>query len=318
MTSAFKRAWLAIAMVTLIGATSAQAATEPPPSDPALEQKVDANEKVSNEPAEIATGHVDMGPKLIDGAMQAAVRDDSVSPPVWRTLDSAVLRVNDKAITELPEDPRYEFLGIPAGTKVHVVPQTQNQDVIWLGWNTQDPAIVDMIDRGVTMTYRGHTGPGEVHLFVESGTFDAPPTQLWSSTGKPGQDFWVNTNTHTHANWVFTEPGVHLVDFTIKTTTRDGKEVRADGTLRFAVGDAANADEARTATSEASSAPAEESSAAPAESSAAPSEAAAPEEKSSSSALPIVLAAGGSLLVLGALAAFFTMRTRKLKAQVNE
>ena len=62
--------------------------------------------------------------------------------PVWRSLDEVIYRGSDKAILEVPNDPRYSFVGAPAGSKVYVIPQTETKGVIWPGWNTQDPQLV--------------------------------------------------------------------------------------------------------------------------------------------------------------------------------
>ncbi|MFM9755279.1 choice-of-anchor M domain-containing protein, partial [Streptomyces turgidiscabies] len=84
--------------------------------------------------------HVDLGPKVVGGAWKLRIRDDSTSPPVWRALDDVVLTVPDAARLTAPSGPEYPFLSGSAGRQVYVVPQTQNPNVIWLGWNTQDPA----------------------------------------------------------------------------------------------------------------------------------------------------------------------------------
>jgi hypothetical protein len=44
--------------------------------------------------------------------------------------------VLDQAQLSVPDDPAYAFVGADPGTTVGVVPQTQNPEVVWLGWNT--------------------------------------------------------------------------------------------------------------------------------------------------------------------------------------
>ncbi len=317
----------ALAALALMTVTTSHAATEPPPSDPALEQRVDAGEQSGTGQVELATGHVDMGPKLVGEDVTAQIRDDTATPPVWRQLSDVALRVSDKAKLDIPNEERYAFLGSARGKPAYVVPQTQNPDVIWVGWNTQDPAIVKLLDRGVTMTFKSHDGPGDFHLFVESGAFDVPPEQLWNGQGEAGQKFWVDLNTHTHANWVFTEPGVHLVSFTISAKTKDGAEVSADGTLRFAVGSEVSladtlAKPAATQSPSPQSATPEQSSndasaAAPSDSTAsdsAASESAAP----SSLASPILIGVIAAIAAIGALAALFALRAKRLRAQARQ
>ena len=122
------------------------------------------------------------------------------------------------------------------GTEVYVVPQTQQQDVVWIGWNTQDPGVLQAISRGVTMTLRGVQGPGQLTVYLQSGSLGAPEV-LWSSAQAEAQPLWVETNTHTHANWVFGRPGRYLVAVDVSADLTDGSTVTGSAVLRFAVGD---------------------------------------------------------------------------------
>jgi surface-anchored protein len=85
---------------------------------------------------------------------------------------------------------------------------------------------------------------------LQAGNFGAADV-LWNSTKVERQDIWVDTNTHTHANWVFTAPGIHLVQVEAHAKLVDGKEARHTATLRFAVGDATDTKAALAAASRA-------------------------------------------------------------------
>lgn len=205
--------------------------------DPALRQSIDANEEVAplGTEAVLDAGHVDMGPFVVDGEFDLLARDDSDHPPVWRHLDDLVYELGPSAQQDVPaDDPAYEFIGAEPGKPVYVVPQTQLPDVPWLGWNTQAPSIVDQVARGVNFEFVGHQGPGRFSLFLQAGGF-AEPDVIWNDAEETPQRMFVELNTHTHANWVFTEPGVHLVGVRITAQTLDGEELEAFRTLRFAV-----------------------------------------------------------------------------------
>ncbi|MFI2276294.1 MULTISPECIES: choice-of-anchor M domain-containing protein [Catenuloplanes] len=217
------------------------------PSPDGLSQSLAPDQGQAAGPAVLETGHVDVGPRFRDGAFRVQIHDDEATPPVWRSPDEAVIRVRDTAAQEIPDDPAYAFLGAPAGTSVHVLPQTQREDVVWLGWNTQDPGLLERAGRGVTMNLRGVQGPGKLTVFLQSGTLGAPQV-LWNSDDAYPQALWVDRNTHTHANWVFGAPGVYLVALDVTAELADGGTATASTTLRFAVGDAASPDEARAAT----------------------------------------------------------------------
>ena len=314
-------ALLVSAFLVIVGAPSSFADPSP---DPDLAQSVAAHEEWSNEAGEISVGHVDLGPRLIDGQWRAGLRHDAETGAVWRDPNQTVLRVNDAAIMTAPDSADYPFLADVAGKPVYVVPQTQNPGVVWLGWNTQDPAVTATIDRGLTMRVGPVSGPGRAWLFLQSGTF-GKPLLLADSGAVPG-DVWIDSGTHVHANWAFSAPGTYTATVTFLGTTTAGEAVSASTTLRFAVGDAASASEALAmaapAAADAASAGASASSsgAAPAASGAAPASSSSSASGAASGGLPdwaflaIIAVAAASLLVIGALVVARSRRSRAEQA----
>lgn len=313
-------ALLVSAFLVIVGAPSSFADPSP---DPDLAQSVAAHEEWSNEAGEISVGHVDLGPRLIDGQWRAGLRHDAETGAVWRDPNQTVLRVNDAAIMTAPDSADYPFLADVAGKPVYVVPQTQNPGVVWLGWNTQDPAVTATIDRGLTMRVGPVSGPGRAWLFLQSGTF-GKPLLLADSGAAPG-DVWIDSGTHVHANWAFSAPGTYTATVTFLGTTTAGEAVSASTTLRFAVGDAASASEALAmaapAAADAASAGASASSpgAAPAASGAAPASSSSASGAASGGLpdwafLAIIAVAAVSLLVIGALVVARSRRSRAEQA----
>ena len=303
-------------LLVIVGAPSSFADPSP---DPDLAQSVAAHEAWSSEASEISVGHVDLGPRLIDGQWRAGLRHDAEGGAVWRDPNQTVLRVSDAAIMTAPDSADYPFLADVAGKPVHVIPQTQNPGVVWLGWNTQDPAVTATIDRGLTMRVGPVSGPGRAWLFLQSGTF-GKPLLLADSGAAPG-DVWIDSGTHVHANWAFSAPGVYTATVTFSGTTTSGEAVSATTTLRFAVGDSASASEAlaKAAPAEAPSASASQGAApgAPAPQ-ASGNEAASPD--ASQGGLPdwaflvIVAVALLSVLVIGVLVVARARRSRAEQA----
>ena len=262
---------LGVAHAETTPATTESASAQPSDSnlsrgDRALTQTLSAEQPVASGRTEISAGHVDMGPRFNNGKFELMLHDDHGESPVWRSLDEVIYRGSDKAILEVPNDPRYSFVGAPAGSKVYVIPQTETKGVIWPGWNTQDPQLVSKLNRGVNLTLEQVSGPGTFSLYLENGNFSAPQV-LWSSTKNEPQKLWVEKNTHTHANWVFTAPGEYLLKVTASAELSDGSTVSDTRYLKFAVGDSANADalyameaQARGSASSGSSAPSDASS----------------------------------------------------------
>lgn len=237
---------LGVAHAETTPATSESASAQPGDSnlsrgERALTQTLSAEQPVASGRTEISAGHVDMGPRFNNGTFELMLHDDHGETPVWRSLDEVIYRGSDKAILEVPNDPRYSFVGAPAGSKVYVIPQTETKGVIWPGWNTQDPQLVSKLNRGVNLTLEQVSGPGTFSLYLENGNFSAPQV-LWSSTKSEPQKLWVEKNTHTHANWVFTAPGEYLLKVTASAELSDGSTVSDTRYLKFAVGDSASAD----------------------------------------------------------------------------
>ena len=308
-------ALLVSALLVIVGAPSALA----DPTDPDLAQSVAAHETWSSEASEISVGHVDLGPRLIDGQWRAGLRHDAEGGAVWRDPNQTVLRVSDAAIMTAPNSADYPFLSDVADKPVHVIPQTQKPNVVWLGWNTQDPAVTATIDRGLTMRVGPVSGPGRAWLFLQSGTF-GKPLLLADSGAAPG-DVWIDSGTHVHANWAFSAPGAYTATVTFSGTTTAGEAVSATTTLRFAVGDSASASEAlaKAAPAEAPSASASQGSA-----SGAPNAQRSSDQGATSGAsegglpdwafLVIVAVALLSVLVIGALVVARARRSRAEQA----
>ncbi|MCA0252427.1 MAG: choice-of-anchor M domain-containing protein [Actinobacteria bacterium] len=243
--------WIAVAALGLsLLSVPAHAETEPP-EDPNLQQSVSAGQEIVTGAKVLDAGHVDMGPKFDDGRWTLLVHDDAAkasadATSVWRYPDQTVMHVRDQSKLVIPDDPAYEFLGAAPGSEVWVVPQTQNPEVVWLGWNTQDPDVMVAIDRGVTLSLSGVQGPGEVTVYLQSGSFGEPQL-LWDSRVEGSQPIWVDVNTHTHANWVFTAPGVYLMRLTAEADLVAGGTAGDTQLLRFAVGTATSTEEALAA-----------------------------------------------------------------------
>ena len=230
------RALLALTLVSLGLAPPVLA--QQPDEDPALVQRIDPHQPVRDGRAVLTEGHIDVGPLFVHGKWTLMIHDDTRKAEgvesVWRHTDQTVLQVSDAGRLKAPEDRGYAFLHAQPGAPVYVVPQTQAQRVVWVGWNTQDPTVMQKIDRGATMTLSSVQGPGSLVVYLQSGSFSKPKV-LWDSTAKPNP-VWLDVNTHTHANWVFTKPGVYLVQIKINADLLDGRKVSDTRELRFAVG----------------------------------------------------------------------------------
>lgn len=228
----WSRTWMAVMAVVICWPVTVAAQVD----DPALQQVVEADGALVSGFVELRTGHVDLAPRFVDGTWRLLVYDTTVQPPVWRDPADVVLRVGEAGRADAPADPTYRFLGATAGAPVWVIPQTENPGVVWLGWNTQHPEVVERVDRGVRLRLAGLEGPGTLSVYLQSGNLSGPEV-LWSSAEPQTEPFWAETATHTHANWVFTEPGRYMVRLEASARLRDGSEVSTTADVTVAVGD---------------------------------------------------------------------------------
>ncbi|TDE88782.1 hypothetical protein EXU48_22080 [Occultella glacieicola] len=232
-----RRLALALTAVALIGTTAVPSAVADTADD--LDQTVDPDEALGQGQVVVDSGHLDIGPRLPGGTWQLQIRDDSQAPPVWRYPQDVVFHLLDDSILPAPAEEEFDFIDAEPGSEVYVIPQTQLTEVVWVGWNSQDPEVVSQLAGGMTLRFHGAQGPGQFTLFLQSGNFD-PPQLLWTSDDPEPQDIWADANTHVHGNWVFTEPGAYLMDVEVLAELTDGTSVSDRSLLRFAVGTAAD------------------------------------------------------------------------------
>ncbi len=221
-------AMLAVAAASVVTAPAALA-------DDDLTQTIDPDQAQGTGPVVLDHGHIDIGPTLGTGELLLEAHDDTGDTSVWRQLSDVVVRVNDQAVMTMPDDDTYSFIGLKPGDPVWMIPQTQQPEVAWLGWNTQEPQLMQTISGGATFSLVGVEGPGDMVVFLQSGNFGAPQV-VWTSREPVPQDSWIEVNTHTHANWAFTQPGDYLVRLQVSATTLAGEEISTEDTLRVAVG----------------------------------------------------------------------------------
>ncbi|WP_343973403.1 TIGR03773 family transporter-associated surface protein [Kribbella koreensis] len=181
----------------------------------------------------IADGHVDLGPRFVDGKWTIQLRDDTADPVVWRPLENVVVQATGKAELSVPADPAYAFLG-KTGQKIWVIPQVQQPGVVWPGWNTQDPEVAKRVDREVTWKLNGVDGPGTFTLFLNSDF--GKPAPVFDSRKPYPQETGIDVNTHVHGNWTFSAAGTYLLDITMTANLTDGTTVTDRRPLRLHAG----------------------------------------------------------------------------------
>lgn len=196
------------------------------------------------------------------GKLDLKLKEDVTGSGVIHEPQDVDLQVKDSALVDVPR----QFPGAP---RAYVLPMTQNQDLLWPGWDTMSTG------KPVDLVVDSVQGPGKVHLFTTDISGTAVSQLTTGGTALPGT-ISVPSPTHVHANWVFTKPGVYTM--TVHATS--GSMRSATKTYTWRVGGDATAAPSSSASVEPSESPS--ASAEPSESaSAEPSESASPSEEPS-------------------------------------
>lgn len=162
--------------------------------------------------------------------------------------DDAGLHAPEDVTLAIPASAYREETAAILGEGAYFLPQAQDPDLIWPGWDTTEsgtPLSIQFLDV---------QGPGSVYLFSQ-GTFggtapllDGDSLELTSGSAIP-QDH----PGHVHANWAFTAPGTYTM--TVKAVAPDGRETNT-ATYRWVVGDVEEAEEETATATTTSAAPA--------------------------------------------------------------
>ena len=211
-------------------------------------------------------GHVDVfHVGFTGGKLDLKLKEDVTGSGVIHEPQDVDLQVKDSALVDVPR----QFPGAP---RAYVLPITQNQDLLWPGWDTMSTG------KPIDLVVDSVQGPGKVHLFTTDISGTAVSQLTSGGTALPGT-ISVPSPTHVHANWVFTKPGV----YTMTVHAASGSMRSATKTYTWRVGGDATAAPSSSASAEPSESPS--ASAEPSESaSAEPSESASPSEEPSAPA----------------------------------
>lgn len=193
-------------------------------------QQVPAGQRVR-----VTDGHFDFGARLNGKRATAQVKDDRTSPPVWRNPSDVMFVLGDASKKKVPAE--FGFLGKP-GSDIYMIGQTQESQVPWLGWNTQDEQLVNNATK-VTMRLDSLNGPGKLNVFVGGGGLGGG--SIKHVFRNAGDSYDIPLRTHEHGNWVFSAPGNYTATVTFTVKLKDGSTTQATGTLNFEVGQSANA-----------------------------------------------------------------------------
>ncbi|WP_428962147.1 choice-of-anchor M domain-containing protein [Micromonospora fluostatini] len=189
-------------------------------------------------PVVLSAGHVDViEVEYEDGVLELGVHDDTVEPGVHRHHSDVIFVVTSQARTSVPGDPAFGFLG-RAGSPVWVLPQAQNEDLLWAGIATEELEEgvfeADSVDLTVQQLISAPSS-GQVAIYTED-QFGQPTVLANSRDGLPDV-VELPVGDHLHANWAFSKPGIYLLKAKVGATLAGtGTVIGSDSVyLRFVV-----------------------------------------------------------------------------------
>lgn len=175
-------------------------------------------------------GHVDVFHVAAEGnQLKLALREDVTGQHVVRDPASVLLSVGEHTYTD-------DTAQVPEiGTGGYYLPQTQESDRLWPGWDTND------VRQGgfgaVDITVTDIAGPGDVWLFQQKGFGGVGPVLSGGElTIQPGSVIHQAEPSHVHASWLFTQPGV----YTMKVKATVGGAQSNEAVYTWEVGGASN------------------------------------------------------------------------------
>jgi surface-anchored protein len=119
---------------------------------------------------------------------------------------------------------------------VYLLPQVQDPDLVWPGWSTERLSAGQVVGDQVQLRLSAVEGPGDLKVFT-TDQFGAPSVLFDSAAGFQN-GIPVPIRTHAHANWAFTEPGVHRVDIEVSGSVVGAGPTTTTATYVVLVGDA--------------------------------------------------------------------------------
>lgn len=167
--------------------------------------------QASGAPLVLSSGHIDLLNVHYDSNELALnLKEDITGAHVEHDPADVILQVKEESALVLPTplSPNLSFLGA-GGETVYYLPQSQDPDLIWPGWSTEEVPS-GLFTNPLEIRITDVQGPGSIHLW-QSGSFGDTVSVLQGGGFTLPGTIRPNVNVHAHANWAFTELGEYKV-----------------------------------------------------------------------------------------------------------
>ena len=147
---------------------------------------------------------------------------------------SHVVREPERVLISVPESAKRDGIpsGYPGSPSGYVLPLTQQSDLVWPGWDTNRTTQSGFSD--VRITVHSVDGPGAIHLYSLETLGGAKPLLDGGSTRLPGT-IHEPRPAHTHAQWVFSAPGIYTLTASATATNPSSGESLTTSTRSYVI-----------------------------------------------------------------------------------
>lgn len=214
------------------GSTDNGTESTAPPKEPNPESTEPAPSEEPSKKREITKGHIDFGPKVVDGKLGFYVNEDDRH----NVPEDVALRVHDDRRITVADSlgKLLSFTGIvKTGQKIYHLPLQQDHNAVWPGWDTIKVA---QQYRDSAIEVRPKSAPAGGKWWAgHTESLGSPEKTLADSNGIHTVKGVEDGPFHVHAHWVFTEPGRYEME--MRTINSNGDKLTDWHTVTFLVGD---------------------------------------------------------------------------------
>jgi len=161
-------------------------------------------------PVTIGKGHLDIEVLFESGQLRLGIHDEDQD--LEFAADEVRLQVGLLARTTQPANPAFAFLGAGAGNPVWILPQQENPELLFLGFDTEELDAGNFVGDLVTVALRVVRGPGQFSVW-QTDAFGNPSVFYATADGIGAGDV-INrpVGTHDDFNFGFTAAGIYEID----------------------------------------------------------------------------------------------------------
>jgi surface-anchored protein len=182
----------------------------------------------------LSEGEIDIEAEIIEGELEGVVHD-VVNDVEYEPADTALLHARPGTATTRPAGAAFDFIGVPAGQPIWVVPQNEQAGLLYLALASEDIDGADVEPNEVRFRLKSVDGPGFFSVWEVDG-FGNPTAYFTSADGVTTGDEFVSLLGHSHMNFGFTARGLYAVTLQAFATAAGGDPlVSEEFTVYFAV-----------------------------------------------------------------------------------